>query len=124
MVLAALEMTAAVAPNQWSFCVVIAGVVAGTLLLLTGANSMVQLGSTDGMRGRLMALYLLVFIGSGALGGPLVGGVDQRLGPQAGMLLAGAVPAAATLVIAVNLARRQRRAARTPSCPGCPSIVD
>jgi MFS family permease len=117
LVLAGLEMTAAAAPNQWSFCIVIAGVGTGTLLLLTAANSMVQLGATDGMRGRVMALYLLVFVGSGAVGGPLVGGVDQRLGPQAGMLLAGAVPAAATVLIAANLYRRQRLAARAQPCP-------
>jgi MFS family permease len=123
LVLAALEMTAAAAPNQWSFCIVIAGVGTGTLLLLTAANSMVQLGATDAIRGRVMGLYLLVFIGSGALGGPLVGSVDQRLGPQAGMLLAGAVPAAATLVIAVNLARRQRLARTRPRL-ACPSTVD
>jgi len=43
-----------------------------------------------------MGVYLLVFIGGAALGGPLLGLVDQHLGPRTGMLLAGAVPAIAT----------------------------
>jgi MFS family permease len=109
LALAALEMLAAAAPNQWSYCLLLVGVGAATLLMLTSANSMVQLAADAEIRGRVMGLYLLVFIGSGALGGPLLGGVDQHLGPHVGMLLAGVVPAIATLLVTLTLARPVRR---------------
>ena len=53
---------------------------AATLMFLTAANSTVQLAAADAIRGRVMGVYLLVFIGSGAVGGPLLGYIDQRLG--------------------------------------------
>jgi MFS family permease len=104
LVLAALEMLTAAAPEQWSYCLLLAAVGAATLLLVTSANSMVQLAADESIRGRVMGVYLLVFFGGGALGGPIVGAIDQHLGPRMGMLLAGAIPAAATVLVALKLA--------------------
>ncbi|MGH3626467.1 MAG: MFS transporter, partial [Sciscionella sp.] len=103
--LATFEMLAAVAPGQAAFCVLLAAIGATTLLLFTSANSMVQLAAHDAIRGRVMGVYLLVFVGGAALGGPVLGSIDQHLGPRVGMLLAGAVPAVATGLIAAKLAR-------------------
>ena len=108
LVLAALEILVGTAPNEWSFCLLLGAVGGATLLLLTSANSMVQIAAHDAVRGRVMSVYPLVFIGSGALGGPLLGGIDQHLGPQVGMLLAGAVPGLVTAVVAVKLAHEGR----------------
>jgi MFS family permease len=84
---------------------VLVGVGVATLLLYTSANSTVQLAADDSIRGRVMSVYLMVFIGSGAIGGPLVGWLDEHLGPQAGMLISGLVPAIVTALVAVRLAR-------------------
>jgi len=72
---------------------------------------MVQMASRDEIRGRVVGVYLLVFIGSAAIGGPLLGLVDQRFGPRAGLLLAGALPALVTVLVAAKLAGARRRAA-------------
>ena len=103
--LATLDMVAAAAPAEWAYCLVMVAVGACTLLFLTSANSTVQLAAGDSIRGRVMSVYLLVFIGSGAFGGPLIGWIDQHLGPRTGMLVAGLVPAVATALVAVKLAR-------------------
>lgn len=103
--LAGLEMLAAAAPGPWLFAAALVPVGAATLLLLTAANSTVQLAVDGAIRGRILGRYLLVFIGSGALGGPLVGWIDQRWGPRAGLLLAGLVPGMVTCYVAVALAR-------------------
>jgi MFS family permease len=103
--LAGLELLAAAAPEQWAYCLVLLALGGTTLLFLTSANSTVQLAAHDGIRGRVMGVYLLVFIGSGALGGPLVGSVDQHLGPRAGMLVAGAASFVVTGLVALWLAR-------------------
>ena len=42
------------------------------------------------MRGRVMALYSIVFLGSTPIGAPLVGWLAEAAGPRAGLLLGGA----------------------------------
>ena len=46
------------------------------------------------MRGRVMALYSVVFLGSTPIGGPLAGWLAEAAGPRAGLML-GAVAALA-----------------------------
>jgi MFS family permease len=71
-------------------------------------NSLLQLAAPTEMRGRVMALWSVVYLGSTPVGGPIVGWVSELAGPRAGLAL-GAVAALATgaglLVAAV---RRQR----------------
>jgi len=103
--LATLYVVAALAPGEWSYCLVLVALGAASLLFLTSANSTVQLAAGDSIRGRVMGVYLLVFIGSGAVGGPLIGWLDEHLGPRTGMLISGLVPAVATALVAMKLAR-------------------
>lgn len=107
-VLAGLYLLAAAAPDRVAITVLLLAIGATTLALLTVANATVQLAADDGMRGRVVGVYLLVFIGGAAAGGPLIGNVDQHFGARAGLLLAGVVPALATLAIGAALARRAR----------------
>ena len=53
-----------------------------------GINSMLQLAAAPEMRGRVMALYAIVFLGSTPIGGPLVGWLSEATGPRAGLVLA------------------------------------
>ena len=57
-----------------------------------GINSSLQLAVEPAMRGRVMALYSVVFLGSTPIGSPLMGWLAEAAGPRAG-LLAGAVAA-------------------------------
>jgi MFS family permease len=57
-----------------------------------GVNSALQLHVEPAMRGRVMALYSVVFLGSTPIGSPLVGWIAQVAGPRAGLAL-GAVAA-------------------------------
>jgi MFS family permease len=63
-----------------------------------GVNSALQLAVDPAMRGRVMALYSIVFIGSTPIGAPLVGWIADAAGPRAGLV----VGAAAALVAAVG----------------------
>lgn len=71
-------------------------------------NSLLQLASPTAIRGRVMALWSVVYLGSTTVGGPIVGLVSEHAGPRAGLAL-GALAALATgaglLVAAI---RRQR----------------
>lgn len=68
-------------------------------------NAAVQLAAGDEMRGRIMGVYMLVVIGAAALGGPVIGLVDQAFGPRAGLVLGGVVVVSAAVGIGLRLAR-------------------
>ena len=104
LLLASLDVLASLAPDEPAFCALLFGIGGSTLLLLTSANATVQLAAHDAIRGRVMGLYLLVFVGGAALGGPLLGGIDERFGPHTGLLVAGLVPAVAIVLVAAKLA--------------------
>lgn len=102
--LAVTTMLAGLAPTAWAFLPLLAALGVATLLFLTTAQAMVQQTTSDLLRGRVLGVYTLVFIGSGALGSPLVGWLAEQLGPRTTLLLAGAIPAAVTLLVARKLA--------------------
>jgi MFS family permease len=53
-------------------------------------NSTLQLAVSAEMRGRVMALYSVVFLGSTPIGGPLAGWLAQSYDPRVALLMAGA----------------------------------
>jgi MFS family permease len=77
-------------------------VIAGgtTIAFLSTANARVQLEAPADVRGRVIALYALVFLGSTPVAGPGIGWVAERFGAQVAL---GGGGAAATVVIAAML---------------------
>jgi predicted MFS family arabinose efflux permease len=61
------------------------------------------------MRGRVMALYSVVFLGSTPIGAPIAGALSQAAGPRAGLLL-GAAAALTAAIVAYAVLRRRGRA--------------
>jgi MFS family permease len=59
------------------------------MAFLAMSNSTLQLGSPDAMRGRVMAIYAMVFLGSTPVGAPLVGWLSGRFGARYGLLVGG-----------------------------------
>jgi MFS family permease len=78
------------------------------LLFATGAESMTQLSTNPGIRGRIMSFYFMVVVGGQALGGVIMGFIAEHLGAHVAFMVAGGVPALAGVVIAVVLARRHQ----------------
>lgn len=62
------------------------------------ANSTLQRFTRADMRGRVMALYTTIFLGSTAIGGPITGWVAETWGAPATFVVSGAVAVAAGLV--------------------------
>ena len=65
--------------------------------MLTTANAIVQLGVDPQMRGRVMALYMAIFMGGTPLGAPLIGWIGDVAGPRWSILV-GTVAVAVALV--------------------------
>jgi len=97
---------AAVMPGYALFAatLVVIGLSAQTFMI--GANSTVQLATEPAMRGRVMAIYLAIALGSTPLGAPIVGWVADAFGPRWAL----AVAAVAGLAAAMVGARYLRRA--------------
>jgi MFS family permease len=79
-----------------------------------GVNSALQLAVAPELRGRVMALYSVVFVGSTPIGGPIAGWLSEAAGPRAGLVMGGVAAIVAGLV-----ARRAfaRGAAPAPAAP-------
>ena len=72
-------------------------------------NITLQLESSPEMRGRVMALWAVAFLGSTPIGGPIVGWVGEYAGPRWALALGGFAAVLAAIIGARNL-RRQRQA--------------
>lgn len=103
-------ITAAVGvlPSAGVFAIALIGVGMSRLLFATGAESLTQLSSNSGIRGRIMSLYIMVLLGVQAVGGPLMGYLAEEFGARTAFAISGLVPAAAGLAIALVLSRSGR----------------
>ncbi len=105
----ALEVLNGLMPSFWTFLVVLFPIGVVLLTFTTAANSATQLGTTADMRGRVMGLYLLVFLGGAPLGSPLVGWVGQAFGPRISLIAGGVISAAAAAVVGAAAGAQPRR---------------
>ena len=79
--------------------------------LLTTANGYVQITTDPALRGRVLALYMAVIMGSTPIGAPIAGWVADTFGPRAAIMLGGTAGfvACAIGVIWVAMSGRLRR---------------
>jgi MFS family permease len=105
---AAASLTvAAFAPNPWVFGIALIAVGVGAMTLMTTAAAYVQTTTPPAMRGRVIALYMAVFVGGTPVGAPVMGLIAQSAGPRIAILTA-AGAAVAIVVIAVAYFLRVR----------------
>ena len=103
-------LLAAAAPNLIVACAAMALVGAGSVGFLAIGNATLQLAASPRMRGRVMALWAVAFLGSTPIGGPIAGYVSQHFGGRAGLILGGV----SCLVAAAGGWYALRRADRRP----------
>jgi MFS family permease len=87
--LGALTLLVAAAPTLPLATAALVPLGAAAVTFAAGINSTLQLNVEPAMRGRVMALYSVVFLGSTPIGGPLVGWVSQAADPRAALALGG-----------------------------------
>lgn len=62
---------------------------AASMAFLATMNSTLQLTSSDAMRGRVMALYFVLFLGSTPIGAPIVGWIAETFDARAALAVGG-----------------------------------
>lgn len=77
----------ALAPEVWVAALLVIPLGASSMAFLATMNSSLQLESSDEMRGRVMALYFVLFLGSTPVGAPIVGWIAEAIDPRAALLL-------------------------------------
>jgi MFS family permease len=93
-------LAAAAAPTLATEVLALAMVGAGSVAFMSRGNTMLQLTAHETMRGRVMALWAVAFLGTTPIGGPLVGYVAQHAGPRWGLALGGLAALTATALAA------------------------
>lgn len=102
----AMETIASVMPTYLTFMILLVPTGAMMVTFSMAANATLQLGSAPRIRGRVMALYALVFVGGAPIGSPMVGWIGQVLGPRWSILSGGVISLVAASVAAILIARR------------------
>jgi MFS family permease len=98
----------ALAPTLATAAVLIVFMGAASIGFIATANASLQLGADPAMRGRVMALYAMAFLGSTPIGAPLVGAIAQWTNPRVSLL----VGAVATILSAGILMWRHQAGVR------------
>lgn len=101
-----LEVVVGLAPTFPTMMLLLVPTGMAVLTFTTTTNALVQLGCEPAVRGRVMALYVLVFLGGTPVGAPLVGVVADAFGPRTPLLVGGAVCAVSAVVAGALLGRQ------------------
>ena len=88
-VFGALALVASAAPTLALATIAVVPLGAATVTLAASINSGLQLAAEPTMRGRVMALYSVVFLGSTPIGAPLAGLLSDAIDPRAALVMAG-----------------------------------
>jgi len=111
IVFGALALLAAGAPSIGLELLVLAPLGAASVTLAASVNSALQLAADPAMRGRVMALYSVVFLGSTPIGAPLAGWLSEQVDPRAALVMAGVAALVAGLLARIAFQRVEASAA-------------
>jgi len=104
-------LAASAAPNLPLELAALVFVGYGSITFNSFAKTTLQLAAAPSMRGRVMALWAVAWLGSTPIGGPIVGWVGQNLGARWGLVIGGATALVCGIVALPALSRIDRRRA-------------
>ena len=105
-----LLIAVSLAPTEWVALALLVPMGAASIAFVSTANATLQMASREEMRGRVMALFAIGFLGSTPIGAPLIGAICGATNPRVGLVLGGV----ATLLAATPLILAARKN-RTPT---------
>jgi MFS family permease len=91
-----------------------------SVVFMTASTAIVQLRAAPEMRGRVLALQAIVFLGSTPIGGPIIGAICEEFGARTGFVVGGV----ACFVAAAWGAAAVRRGAATPPLDAAQGATD
>ncbi len=101
------EILAGIMPSYLAFALVLPLCGITALTTVTAANALIQISTDPAMRGRVMALYMMIFMGGTPFGAPLLGYVSDHFGARWTLIGGGAVTAIGASAAGIFFGRRQ-----------------
>jgi MFS family permease len=95
VVFGSIQMLTSLAPTLDVALLLFALLGAASISFLALGNATLQLNSSPEMRGRVMGLWAVAFLGSTPIGGPIMGAIAEHFGPRVALGLGGAITVAA-----------------------------
>lgn len=108
MTFAFAQVLSGLMPTYATYAAVLPLVGLSVLTTITTANALIQLTSAPSMRGRVVSLYLMVFLGSSPLGAPLIGYIGEHLGPRWALVISGLIAGAGVALAGLAYARMRK----------------
>ena len=99
------EIVAGLLPSYVAFAVWTPVIGIASLTMMTSANATIQTSVAPEMRGRVMALYMMIFMGGTPLGAPIVGWVGETFGARWTLVGGGVATILGTLLAVVVFSR-------------------
>jgi MFS family permease len=106
LVFGGLEVLVGFAPNYLVAVVLLVPTGFFMMYFAQAANQRVQLGTDVEFRGRVVGLYMLVFLGTTPFGSLIIGWAAERFGPRSGMWIGGTASLIAGLAVGLVQLRR------------------
>jgi MFS family permease len=106
-------LAAAVAPSMPLELAALVFVGYGSITFNSLAKTTLQLAAKPEMRGRVMALWALAWLGSTPIGGPIIGWAGQAIGARWALVIGGLATLGCGILALPALTRIDRRASRT-----------
>ena len=121
LVFGAVVTIAGLMPTYLTYALVTPLIGLSALTLITSANAYMQLHTEPGMRGRVMALYMMIFMGGTPVGAPVIGWIGETFGARWTLVLGGLLTLAGVSLAALVFARAKGISVvprRTPAVSG------
>ncbi|AXT84111.1 MFS transporter [Aeromicrobium sp. A1-2] len=108
LVFAVLQIASGLMPTFLTYALVLPFIGLTILTMATTANALIQLTTTPEMRGRVAALYLMVFLGSVPFAAPIVGWIGQEHGARVALVSTGALAGLGIMAVLTWYLRHQK----------------
>jgi len=120
MIFGALLMVTAWMPTYGTFALILPLVGGMALMTLISANSFVQTNCEPTLRGRVMGIYLLIFMGGTPIGSPVIGWFAEHVGIRWTVMGCGLIVLVASVLIYIALRSGKSPDPVTESMPVIP----
>jgi len=105
MIFSALLVAGSFAPSYAIYAIFLPLIGCVALLTFIGANTMVQMRTDSDIRGRVMGIYLTVFLGGTPIVSPLIGWMTQVIGTRETIGICGTISLLAAAITRVTILR-------------------
>jgi MFS family permease len=106
MLFSALLILSSLTPSYLTYAIALPFIGCAALMTFIAANTMVQMRTDSEIRGRVMGIYLTVFLGGTPIVSPLIGWMTQEIGTRTTITICGAISFSAALITYIKFRDR------------------